>query len=260
MNGDRPSTVVIPSHRLLWQVAVADHLVQPQIKSTLLIPGASNCMEAMSRAIRSEGYTNLKAQCPNLEIAMVSFVGVLEQYCRTFALDGNAQKSRSHRRHCFLIHFVFSTSDRIIGVDRLILVQQKSPDPKSPAVQDCHVLANATVWRNWFHSFGISSRSKSYLITSLHQFKRPDATPNAVFETHPHRQDGARSNYFCKVTDGFSAGADEFRRTLRHNCIAVAPQQSHAAGNPMSQRECAGFNAPRFSIGAGDEFVSRPRI
>src|SRR5271166_5663698 len=32
----------------------------------------------------------------------------------------------------------------------------------------------------------------------------------------------------------------ECLRDLRHDCIAVAPQESHSIGYPMSQRECAG--------------------
>lgn len=35
----------------------------------------------------------------------------------------------------------------------------------------------------------------------------------------------------------FPRGGDELRGDLRDNCIAVAPQESHAAGNPISQRE-----------------------
>ena len=31
--------------------------------------------------------------------------------------------------------------------------------------------------------------------------------------------------------------AHELRREERHDCIAVAPQESHSTGNPMSQRE-----------------------
>ena len=42
-------------------------------------------------------------------------------------------------------------------------------------------------------------------------------------------------------------------RNLRANRIPRSPQEAHSAGNPMSQRENAGFNAPRFSVAAGDE-------
>ena len=34
-------------------------------------------------------------------------------------------------------------------------------------------------------------------------------------------------------------------RDFRHDCIAVAPQESHTAGYPISQRECPGLNTPR---------------
>lgn len=55
-----------------------------------------------------------------------------------------------------------------------------------------------------------------------------------------------------RVVEGFKAGLDESRRCLRNDCIAAAPQEAHSAGNPMSQREKAGFNwdAPDFSISA----------
>jgi hypothetical protein len=48
---------------------------------------------------------------------------------------------------------------------------------------------------------------------------------------------------------------DERRRDLRNDCIAVTPQESHAAGKPISQRGRAGFNTPRFSVATGDEVV-----
>src|SRR3990172_10874340 len=34
--------------------------------------------------------------------------------------------------------------------------------------------------------------------------------------------------------------------------VAVGTQSSHSGGNPMSQRECAGFNWPGFSVCAGE--------
>jgi hypothetical protein len=37
---------------------------------------------------------------------------------------------------------------------------------------------------------------------------------------------------------------DELRRDLRDNRISIGAQASHSGGNPMSQRECAGFNGP----------------
>src|SRR6516165_1647653 len=48
----------------------------------------------------------------------------------------------------------------------------------------------------------------------------------------------------------------ELRRDLRDDRVAVGAQASHSAGYPMSQRECAGFNRPRFSVGAGEPFAS----
>lgn len=56
----------------------------------------------------------------------------------------------------------------------------------------------------------------------------------------------------------FLAGPDEFRRGFRDNRIAVAAQASHSGGYPMSQRECAGFNRPGFSVGAEDPFGPGP--
>src|SRR6185436_2394456 len=57
----------------------------------------------------------------------------------------------------------------------------------------------------------------------------------------------------------FDRRFDKFRRCLRTDCIAVAPQESHPAGNPISQALKAGFNAPRFSVETIDEFVITPR-
>lgn len=45
---------------------------------------------------------------------------------------------------------------------------------------------------------------------------------------------------------------DEPRRDFGIDCIAVTAQSSHAGGSPMSQRECAGFNWPPFSIPASE--------
>jgi hypothetical protein len=58
---------------------------------------------------------------------------------------------------------------------------------------------------------------------------------------------------------GFEVGFDKFRRDFRHDCIAVSPQKSHATGYPMSQRECPGLNAPRFSVAEGEDVEIAPR-
>jgi hypothetical protein len=60
------------------------------------------------------------------------------------------------------------------------------------------------------------------------------------------------------VCSGFEKCRYERRREVRIDRIAVAPQQPHAAGYPMSQRECSGFNAPGFSVAAGDEVEGGP--
>ena len=51
---------------------------------------------------------------------------------------------------------------------------------------------------------------------------------------------------------GFQIGSYERFCDLRHDGISVSAQSSHAGGNPMSQRECAGFNWPGFSVAAGE--------
>ena len=48
-------------------------------------------------------------------------------------------------------------------------------------------------------------------------------------------------------------GGYEIGSHLRHYCISVGAQLPHSALYPMSQRTNSGFNAPRFSVGAGDE-------
>ena len=42
--------------------------------------------------------------------------------------------------------------------------------------------------------------------------------------------------------------------------VAIGAQSSHAGGNPISQRENAGFNAPRFAVEAGEPDGTRPRV
>src|SRR5690606_7205474 len=44
----------------------------------------------------------------------------------------------------------------------------------------------------------------------------------------------------------------EHRREAWNDCIARTPQESHSSGNPINQRLKAGFNTPRFSVGAWD--------
>jgi hypothetical protein len=56
----------------------------------------------------------------------------------------------------------------------------------------------------------------------------------------------------------FQESPDELRGDLRDDSVTQSMQLSHAAGNPMSQRECSGFNAPRFSVEAGEEVVGIP--
>ena len=50
----------------------------------------------------------------------------------------------------------------------------------------------------------------------------------------------------------------DFCRDLRDDCVAVGAQASHAAGKPMSQRECAGFNWPPLSISAVEPISISP--
>lgn len=58
--------------------------------------------------------------------------------------------------------------------------------------------------------------------------------------------------------DGFDCGLDERDRERDNDCIAIPPQESHAAGNPISQRECAGFNAARFPVAAVEDVTFVP--
>jgi hypothetical protein len=44
----------------------------------------------------------------------------------------------------------------------------------------------------------------------------------------------------------------------RDNRVTVGAQSSHAIGNPMSQRECAGFNWPPLSIPAQEPVSISP--
>ena len=61
-----------------------------------------------------------------------------------------------------------------------------------------------------------------------------------------------------RLLGGYRVRLYELGRDLRDDRIAVGAQASHAAGYPMSQRECAGFNWPRFSVGAGEPFEIGP--
>ena len=45
---------------------------------------------------------------------------------------------------------------------------------------------------------------------------------------------------------------------LRDDGITVSTQFDHSIGNPMSQRECSGFNTPFFSVGKFGDCVIRP--
>ena len=57
---------------------------------------------------------------------------------------------------------------------------------------------------------------------------------------------------------GFHIGVDEDLGHLRDYGISVSAKSSHAGGNPMSQRECSGFNWPGFSVPAGEPFGVSP--
>lgn len=43
-------------------------------------------------------------------------------------------------------------------------------------------------------------------------------------------------------------GRYERFRERRADCVSVGAQSSHSGGNPISQRECAGFNRAPFAI------------
>jgi hypothetical protein len=47
---------------------------------------------------------------------------------------------------------------------------------------------------------------------------------------------------------------------FRVDSVTIAAQSSHSVGSPMSQRQNAGFNWTRFSIGASDKLNSLPKI
>ena len=53
-------------------------------------------------------------------------------------------------------------------------------------------------------------------------------------------------------------GADEGFGLGRDEAVAIGAQASHAGGSPCNQRECAGFNWPCFSVGAGNPVALRP--
>ena len=85
-----------------------------------------------------------------------------------------------------------------------------------------------------------------------------------------------------RLSDGFHRRSDEFGGEFRHDCVSVTAEthharfgcrfgidrcariaaMHHASGKAINQRECAGFNAPRFSVPAGDngEVVPEARL
>jgi integrase len=86
--------------------------------------------------------------------------------------------------------------------------------------------------------------------------KRVSLDPDRVW-LHKFRATGA-TRYFQRgvpLPDIMALGGwrdiksvQRYMGLLRDDGVAVGAQESHAAGNPMSQRECAGFNWPVFSV------------
>ena len=60
------------------------------------------------------------------------------------------------------------------------------------------------------------------------------------------------------LIDGKNHGFDEGLRKRRDNGVTIAAQSSHAVGNPISQRLCAGFNWPPFAIAAVEPVSTSP--
>jgi hypothetical protein len=73
-------------------------------------------------------------------------------------------------------------------------------------------------------------------------------------------QQSQLKSFSVLVESGCFGGEDERGCRLRDDCVATAPQQAHSAGNPMSQREKAGFSwdAPDFPVSAVDEGCVTP--
>lgn len=61
-----------------------------------------------------------------------------------------------------------------------------------------------------------------------------------------------------EVLFAFEESFDEFRRNLRDDCIAIAPQEFHSAGKPINQHGSSELKTPRFSVTTGDEDVLGP--
>jgi hypothetical protein len=59
-------------------------------------------------------------------------------------------------------------------------------------------------------------------------------------------------------THALAVSLDEFRGNLGDDRVAESAQLAHAAGNPMSQRECSGLNAPAFVVSAVDDVEGIP--
>ncbi len=101
---------------------------------------------------------------------------------------------------------------------------------------------------------------------SARVLEEPNARATCRKECHPPRKSPSsrnsinidRCHFGCPCGLDVHRGFDERRGDLRHDCIAVAPQESHTAGYPMSQRECAGFNWPVLLIGAVDPVSVSP--
>ncbi len=55
-------------------------------------------------------------------------------------------------------------------------------------------------------------------------------------------------------------GLDEGGGDLGDDGVSVGAQSSHAVGNPMSQREKAGFSWPEFAVAAGEPLEVEPRV
>ncbi len=72
------SPIQFPLERTLYRVHIADDLVSPQTRTTIMLRGCHSLFDAMTKAQKSPGFLNFSRHFPNAQIIAAEFGGVLE--------------------------------------------------------------------------------------------------------------------------------------------------------------------------------------
>lgn len=78
MKNEGEDNLVLKLKPCLWRIKVVDELMNPKMVRNITVKGPASVKGAVDTALHGDGYEDFKNQFPLCAIAVVEFIGVLD--------------------------------------------------------------------------------------------------------------------------------------------------------------------------------------